>query len=228
MACFSYEIRLVLGGNMRHFLYFMRPRGLKIWKSKTACCIFVGHYGEWSPLCVQDIVCRNGKSTASEDCNATLIRLLRKLKRIFKTFVRHRRTFLNAQPLMIEQTYEINDWNIAMSEVCPRQTKRLRHVFYIRRPTESHALKSRWILIRHIQNYTLRNCCPMFFSWWRRITEKGSQPTDLRQVKADIISQWHNSAIGTAMEVLMPERNQFHTNAWGSGIAKEPLEFFLS
>lgn len=46
MACFSSEIRIIVGGNMRHFLYFMRPRGLKIWKSKTACCIFVGHYGE--------------------------------------------------------------------------------------------------------------------------------------------------------------------------------------
>ena len=125
MACFSYEIRLILGGNMRHFLYFMRPRGLKIWKSKTACCIFVGYYGWWSPLCVKDIVCRNGKSTASVGSNATLI-----------------------------------------------------------------------------------------------------GPTVPRRVNADIISQWHNSAIGTAMEVLMPERNQFHTNAWGSGIAKEPLESF--
>lgn len=113
-----------------------------------------------------------------------------------------------------------------MSEVCPMQTKRLRHVFCIRRPTKSRALKSRWILIRHIQNYTLRNCCPMFFSWWRQMTDKGFQPTDPRRVNADIISQWHNSAIGTAMEVLMPERNQFHTNAWGSGIAKEPLESF--
>ena len=58
-------------GQMRPFLYFVRPRVLKIWKLLSCCCNFASHSSWRKLLCVQVNGYRNDSSAIHYSWNAT-------------------------------------------------------------------------------------------------------------------------------------------------------------